>query len=119
MPKNVFKNRENLKHIFILLFSLFILLLVFSNLIKYIYNNNIFVKNEAQVLGVETDLKLRRDYWNKLLETHPDYFPGWVELVEIELEFGKVNKANKALQKAIELNPNSLELITLISRVDN
>ena len=119
MLKNPFKSRENLKHIFILSFSLFILILIVSNLIKYIYDDNLFTKNKSQVLGVDTSLELKKDYWNKLLEIHPDYFPGWAELVEIEMNLGNQNDANEALQKAIEINPNSPEIITLISKVEN
>jgi len=106
-------------HIFILLFALFILLLVVSNLIKYIYNKNLFVKYESEVLGVDTNLELKKDYWNKLLEIHPDYSPGWAELVEIELEMGNRLEANKALQKAIVISPNDLKITELISRVED
>ena len=102
-----------------LFFSLLILLLVFSNLIMYIYDNNLFVKNESQVLGVDTNLEPRKNYWNKLLETSPEYLPGWIELVEIELELENKDNAGKALQKAIDINPNSLEIITLIPEVNN
>ena len=102
-----------------LLFSLFILLLVVTNLMKYIYNNDLFFNNESQVLGVNTNLELKKEYWNGFLAKHPNYFPGWTELVEIELELGNQVEANIALQKAIDTNPNNPAITTLMSRVEN
>ncbi len=52
-------------------------------------------------------------YWQELLESHPTYFFGWIELAELELMSGNKPKAIEALVQANNINPNSQEVKTI------
>jgi len=51
---------------------IFVLLLTFVNIKNYL--------TPKKVLGAETQVDLRQDFWNNFLSQNPNYIPGWIEL---------------------------------------
>jgi len=91
-----------------------LILLSLSNLSLYLSKSNHFVqKSKIKVLGKKDFSLEEKNYWEKFLKSHPDYFPGWYELIKIEIKLGEKDNIQKAFSKAFKINPNSQELLNL------
>lgn len=107
---------NNLISLFVAVCIITVLLLVTYNLNQYLGGAKREIKLQTMVLGSKDDLSLleERSFWLKRLEDFPLYFPGWLELAQIEKKLGNIGKSNYALIKAHEINPNSEELKSLL-----
>lgn len=76
MGKRKINYKEELNNYFFILFSVFVLLLTFINI------SNITAKKEVRVLGAQSEDNSK--FWEDLLEKHPTYRDGWVELGRID-----------------------------------
>lgn len=89
-----------------------VLLLILSVInITYLSNSG-----DNRVLGLKTvtDSSLvllqERFFWEGLLTKHPTYLSGWIELTKIEVQLENLKAAKIALEKAREIDPNSIEV---------
>lgn len=82
------KKKDYSKDLQTLLFiNLGVLTLMISMFNIYLFSKNekkASNQNESQVLGIEDN----RDYWQSLVEKHPSYIDGWIELDRLD----KVNE---------------------------
>lgn len=52
-----------------------------------------------------------RKFWEDFLENSPDYLPGIIELIKIEVREGNKENAVKLLEKAKSIDPNDEKVI--------
>ena len=67
-----FKVNKNTK-LLLILFGAFILLTLSLVNIKNITSTK-------EVLGIETQENINREFWDNFLNENPDYIPGWLEI---------------------------------------
>ena len=56
------------------------------------------------------DLRNALEEFTLLIDTDPDFFPGWLMCGKILLQLGKVDESEFYLQRALSLNPKSAEV---------
>jgi hypothetical protein len=61
-----------------------------------------------QLVDITTEFRIT--FWKSFLNLHPGYFPGWVELTELELILGNKDGAFNSYEKAFNISPNATEL---------
>lgn len=67
-------------------------------------------------MGVKTTLDSnqvlhqKKLFWENFLRENPSYLAGWIELAKIEVQLENIEEAKFALQKAVRINPNSVEV---------
>lgn len=85
----------------------FSLLLFFLSVFSYAY---FFLKTSTpkEVLGETTSINAVV-FWREFLKSHPDYFPGWIELAKLQYKEGDLKGASYSIQKAKKINPNALQ----------
>ena len=101
-----------------ILITSIIILLSFSNISIYLSKPSRIIKKtntkeNIRVLGKKDFLLEEKDYWEKFLNLHPNYFPGWLELTKIEIKLNEKKNTQNTFSKAFKINPNSQELINL------
>jgi hypothetical protein len=85
-----------------------LLFLVGENLHSYLFRQS--------VLGAEANIQKNNDllkekaYWENMIAKNSAYFPGYIELANLNLELGDRNSAIINLIKARQINPNSEEV---------
>ncbi len=98
----------------------------FPNAIKYLQRE--LALNESSVefrLDLATafyflgDLRGALEEFTLLIDTDPDFFPGWLMCGKILLELGKVNESEFYLQRALNLNPKSAEATQAMANLYN
>ncbi len=57
------------------------------------------------------DLRAALEEFTLLIDTDPDFFPGWLMCGKILLELGKPGESEFYLQRALNLNPKSVEAL--------
>jgi len=101
-----------------ILIVLILILLSLPNISLYLSKPHQSTQDEnTKVLGKKDFLLEEKNYWENFLKSHPDYFPGWYELTEIEIKLEENNDAQKAFSKALKINPNSQKLLNLKNRL--
>jgi tetratricopeptide (TPR) repeat protein len=65
------------------------------------------------------DLRDALEEFTLLIDTDPDFFPGWLMCGKILLELGKCNESEFYLQRALNLNPRSAEVIQAMANLYN
>lgn len=80
----------------LLIFSGTIMLLALS-----LYNLYWYFKPPKQVLGESQDLPAKKVFWGKYLDESPDYYPGWLEIAEIENQLGNTASAEAAIKHKV------------------
>ncbi len=93
--------------------AIFLLFLVGENLHSYLFGE--------QVLGADVNIKIQKnyellkekEYWDSVVLQNPSYLPGYIELININLELEDRNSAIINLIKARQINPNSEEVKSL------
>lgn len=105
----------NQNHVFLLTASclVLILILVFLNLSSFFTH-----PQPQQVLSAQIEDVDEESFWISFLNSNPDYFPGYLELAELQLAKGLKNQARDTLNKAGVLNPNSLQLKNLLNQLE-
>jgi hypothetical protein len=71
--------------------------------------------SQEQVLGTETIKQIRKNneliqekvYWENVIYQNPSYLPGYIELINLDIELKNRNSAIINLIKARQINPNS------------
>lgn len=85
-------SKKNTRGIISQLLTYVVILVV---LILASYNIGVFL-DKREVLGIEDNstvpVKDNRAFWEKFMQEHPEYIPGWIELGRID--------------KVIEIDPN-------------
>jgi tetratricopeptide (TPR) repeat protein len=98
----------------------------FPNAIKYLKRE--LGLNESSVefrLDLATafyllgDLKEALEEFTLLIDTDPDFFPGWLMCGKIILELGKPDEAEFYLTRALSLNPRSAEVLQVLANLYN
>jgi tetratricopeptide (TPR) repeat protein len=98
----------------------------FSNAIKYLQRE--LAMNESSVefrLDLATafyflgDRRRALEEFTLLIDTDPDFFPGWLMCGKILLELGKVDESEFYLQRSLSLNPKSAEAIQAMANLYN
>jgi tetratricopeptide (TPR) repeat protein len=98
----------------------------FPNAIKYLQRE--LALNESSVecrLDLATafyllgDLRDALEEFTLLIDTDPDFFPGWLMCGKILLELGKVDESEFYLQRALSLNPKSAEALQTVANLCN
>ena len=87
-----------------LLFSFSVAMLFLSSFAIQLYLSNNEGRN-SDVLGTQIDLENEKEVWTKYLTDNPEYFPGWLELAEIEEALGNSGESIKAREKANAISP--------------
>ncbi len=96
----------------------------FPNAIKYLHREIDF--NESSVefrLDLATafyflgDLNVALEEFTLLIDTDPDFFPGWLMCGKILLELGKPDESEFYLQRALSLNPRSAETLQSLANL--
>ncbi len=57
-------------------------------------------------------------FWNTFLEKNPEYLPGWLELAKLEIENDNFAKAFLATNQALEIDPNSELVKTMLEELN-
>jgi hypothetical protein len=94
-------------NIYLFCFLLLVVSLTMFNMSLYLSSKKVKTRTADAEIVYETT------YWEELLNNHPDYFPGWLELAKLEYANGKADRAHEALVNARKINPNSQELKTM------
>jgi len=98
----------------------------FPNAIRYLRRE--LALNEASIefrLDLATafyflgDLRSALEEFTLLIDTDPDFFPGWLMCGKILLELGKVDESEFYLQRSLNLNPKSAEAAQVIANLYN
>ncbi|HUI31552.1 MAG TPA: tetratricopeptide repeat protein [Candidatus Acidoferrales bacterium] len=98
----------------------------FPNAIKYLRRE--LALNESSVefrLDLATafymlgDLRTALEEFTLLIDTDPDFFPGWLMCGKILLELGKADESEFYLQRAMNLNPKNAELLQTLANLYN
>lgn len=98
----------------------------FPNAIKYLQRE--LALNESSVefrLDLATafyflgDLRGALEEFTLLIDTDPDFLPGWLMCGKILLELGKVDESEFYLQRALSLNPKSAEATQVMANLYN
>jgi tetratricopeptide (TPR) repeat protein len=96
----------------------------FPNAIKYLQRE--VALNESSVefrLDLATafyllgDLHAALEEFTLLIDTDPDFFPGWLMCGKILLELGKPDESEFYLQRALDLNPRSAEVLQTLANL--
>lgn len=96
----------------------------FPNAIKYLKRE--LGMNEASVefrLDLATayyllgDLREALEEFTLLIDTDPDFFPGWLMCGKILLELGKTDESEFYLTRALSLNPRSAEVLQTLANL--
>ena len=96
----------------------------FPNAIKYLQRE--VALNESSVefrLDLATafyllgDLRAALEEFTLLIDTDPDFFPGWLMCGKILLELGKPGESEFYLQRALNLNPRSAETLQTLANL--
>lgn len=69
---------------------------------------------DSRALGIQTQVKADQETiyaWEQILTERPNYRDGWVQLAAAYYKVGQVTKAQEAVQKAIQLDPNNETII--------
>lgn len=67
----------------------------------------------AYVLGASVSNDDKIIYWEEFLKSYPDYKDGWIKLAKLYYQKGDIQSAEVALEKAVEIDPNSEEIRSL------
>ncbi len=98
----------------------------FPNAIKYLRRE--IALNESSIefrLDLASAFYLLGDLHNSLeeftllIDTDPEFFPGWLMCGKILLELGKVDESEFYLQRALGLNPRSAEVLQTMANLYN
>jgi len=98
----------------------------FPNAIKYLQRE--LALNESSVesrLDLATafyllgDLRDALEEFTLLVDTDPDFFPGWLMCGKILLELDKADESEFYLQRALNINPRSAEALQTIANLYN
>ena len=104
------KTPKRKKDIFFLLLCLGVfslLLLALVNLRSYFLSKQVLGATTNTALIENEKLTKQQYHWETFLQTNPGYLEGWMELNRIYLALGKWDKASEALNKALQINPNT------------
>jgi len=63
------------------------------------------------------DLRVALEEFTLLIDTDPDFFPGWLMCGKILLELGKPDESEFYLQRAMNLNPRSAEVLQSLANL--
>lgn len=80
------------------------------------FNIQTYFTNQ-KVLGARTEVKTdnglldQKIFWEKIVSQNPTYRDGFLTLAQIENELGNSDSAQKALEKARQIDPNSEKII--------
>lgn len=80
------------------------------NLNQYLSTSNVLGTSTASGEGQYRALIEEKLYWEEFLRTTPDYLDGWIELTNLNLNLNDRAAAYDSLNKAREIDPNSLKL---------
>jgi hypothetical protein len=87
-----------------------LLFLTGENLNSYLSQDRVLGTEVTKQLHRNSELIQEKEYWGKMVSQNPSYFPGFIELVNINLELNDKNSAVANLIKARQINPNSKEV---------
>ena len=63
------------------------------------------------------DLRDALEEFTLLIDTDPEFFPGWLMCGKILLELGKIDESEFYLQRALSLNPRSAEVLQTMANL--
>lgn len=96
----------------------------FPGAIKYLRREIAFNESSAEFrLDLATafymlgDLRAALEEFTLLIDTDPDFFPGWLMCGKILLELGKPGESEFYLQRALSLNPKSAQVLQTLANL--
>lgn len=103
--------------IVLLAFSLFNISFYLSSLGKNLWQTG----KPQEVLSEASTIKLQEqiDQWENLLEKYPTYQRGYIELANLYIKGGRIKEAEKVLNVAESLDPNSPNLKNTLEELTN
>jgi len=85
-----------------------------------LFNISYYLFSKPKILYVKKDLTNSEiSFWQTFLASHPSYLEGWVELAKLNIVKGDKIGAEIAYQKAIKIDPNSVEIQGLKDSIRN
>lgn len=76
------------------------------------FNLSLFLNHKGKIVPIfeKIDYSQKILFWQSFLESHPDYFDGWMEIARLQLKSGNIEEAEAALFKAQLIKPNSPDI---------
>jgi len=108
MSKNISKLKNSSFFLFISTLAVLILTLSFLNLKTFFAD-----QEESWVLSAEKEVFDDEEYWSNFFKINSSYFPGYIELTQIQISKKEFTQASETLLKAKDLNPNSPLILKL------
>lgn len=80
------------------------------------YNLNALMKR-ATIARNEKNYKAANQYYNKVIQHHPNYVEGWVEFGRFALELGDYKNARILFERALTLSPNRSDIVHMLNNL--
>lgn len=101
--------RDNVLYLFSMAAVITLATLSITNLNKF-FSGQKKISQQEVFANTESTLDERK-FWEDFLENSPDYLPGIIELIKIEVREGNKENAVKLLEKAKSIDPNDEKVI--------
>ena len=86
---------------------------VFINVTTFLDKQKVLgIGAEAKEVVYSPSLDDEKVFWGNLIENHPSFRDGYLELADIEMKRGNKLRATNLINQAKRIDPNSLEIIT-------
>jgi hypothetical protein len=89
--------------------AIVLLVLTGVNFNGYLTSNKVLGASSDQQAYYETLIE-ETTFWQNFLITNPDYFNGWVRLIDLNLAINNQAAAKTAYREASRIDPNSIKL---------
>lgn len=105
-PAIQLKNPFSFKKTFLFACSLYALyvfiIFAITSISMDIYKN---ITIEQEVYAKRSSLYHQKNYWEKVIETHPGYRDAYYNLAVLELQLGNKENAKKHLERVLQIDP--------------